>query len=129
MPGRWSPMVEGVGIDVVEIPRMARTIGEWGEAFLGRVFTSRELSYSKGRKNPTPHFAARFAVKEAVAKALSTGWTSGFRWKDVEVENNAAGKPSVVLYGRVRDLLKDSRVLVSISHSENVVVACAIIER
>jgi holo-[acyl-carrier protein] synthase len=122
-------MVEGVGIDVVEIPRMARTIGEWGEAFLEKVFTPRELSYSNARKNPTPHFAARFAVKEAVAKALSTGWTSGFRWKDVEVENNAVGKPSVVLYGRLKDLLKDSRVLVSISHSENVVVACAIIER
>lgn len=125
----WSPMVEGVGIDVVEIPRMARTIGQWGEAFLEKVFTVRELSYSRGRKNPTHHFAARFAVKEAVAKALSTGWASGFRWRDVEVENNAAGKPSVVLYGRIREQLKDSRVLVSISHSENVVVACAIIER
>jgi holo-[acyl-carrier protein] synthase len=129
MRGRWCPMVEGVGIDVVEIPRMARTIGVWGEAFLGKVFTVRELSYSKAKRNPTHHFAARFAVKEAVAKAISTGWASGFRWKDVEVENNAAGKPSVVLYGRVRELLKDSRVLVSISHSENVVVACAIIER
>jgi holo-[acyl-carrier protein] synthase len=123
------PMIEGVGIDVVEIPRMARTIGEWGEAFLDRIFTPRELSYSRARRDPTHHFAARFAVKEAVAKALSTGWSGGFRWKDVEVENNAAGKPSVVLYGRVREILKGSKVLVSISHSENVVVACAIIER
>ena len=122
-------MIEGVGIDVVEVPRMARTIGEWGEAFLEKIFTVRELSYSQARKDPTHHFAARFAVKEAVAKALSTGWASGFRWKDVEVENNASGKPSVVLYGRVGELLKDSKVFVSISHSEHVVVACAIIER
>ncbi len=122
-------MIEGVGVDVVEIPRMARAIGEWGETFLSKIFTLRELAYSRGKKNPTHHFAARFAVKEAVAKALSTGWAEGFRWKDVEVENNAAGKPSVVLYGRVRELLKDSRVLVSISHSENVVVAFAVIER
>ena len=122
-------MIEGVGIDVVEIPRMARTIGEWGEAFLQRIFTLRELSYSRARKNPTDHFAARFAVKEAVAKALSTGWAGGFRWKDVEVENSASGKPSVVLYGRIAERLKDSRIFISISHSENVVVACAIIER
>jgi holo-[acyl-carrier protein] synthase len=122
-------MIEGIGIDVVEIPRMARTIGEWGEPFLDRIFTGRELSYSRSKKDPTHHFAARFAVKEAVAKALSTGWAGGFRWKDVEVENNAAGKPSVVLYGRVKELLKDSNVLVSISHSEHVVVACAIIQR
>ena len=122
-------MIEGVGIDVVEIPRMARTIGDWGGAFLDRIFTARELSYSQSKKNPMHHFAARFAVKEAVAKALATGWSSGFRWKDVEVENNPAGKPSIILYGRVKELLKGSRILVSISHSENVVVACAIIER
>jgi holo-[acyl-carrier protein] synthase len=122
-------MIEGVGIDVVEISRMARAIGERGEAFLDKIFTPKELTYSKGKKNPIHHFAARFAVKEAVAKALSTGWSGGFRWKDVEVENNAAGKPSVILYGRVGELLKDSRVLVSISHSENVVVAFAVIER
>lgn len=108
---------------------MARAIGERGEAFLDKIFTPKELTYSKGKKNPIHHFAARFAVKEAVAKALSTGWSGGFRWKDVEVENNAAGKPSVILYGRVGELLKDSRVLVSISHSENVVVAFAVIER
>jgi len=108
---------------------MARTIADWGQAFLERVFTVRELSYSQARKNPTHHFAARFAVKEAVAKALSTGWASGFRWKDVEVENSASGKPSVVLHGRVGEVLKGSKVHVSISHSENVVVACAIIER
>ena len=121
-------MIKGIGIDVVEIARLQRVINKWGEAFLDKIFTARELTYARSRKDPTPHIAARFAVKEAVAKALSTGWSGSFRWKDVEVENNAAGKPSVALYGQVKESLKGNNVLVSISHSENVVVAFAIIE-
>jgi holo-[acyl-carrier protein] synthase len=121
-------MIEGIGIDVVEVSRVQRAIDSWGNVFLGKIFTPQELDYARSKKNPTPHIAARFAVKEAVAKALATGWSGGFRWKDVEVENDAAGKPAVVLYGRVKELLHGSRVLVSISHSENVVVACAVIE-
>ena len=122
-------MIEGIGIDVIEIKRIHRAIDEWGEMFLGKVFTDRELRYALSKRNPTPHFAARFAVKEAVAKALSTGWRGGFRWKDIEVENDPSGKPTVLLYGKVHEVLSGSRVLVSISHSENVVVAVAVIER
>jgi len=122
-------MIEGIGVDVVEIPRMQRTLDQWGSAFLERVFTAQEISYAHSKKYPTSHIAARFAVKEAVGKALATGWSGGFRWKDVEVENDVTGKPSVVLYGHVRELLKGSRIVVSISHSENVVVALAIIEK
>ena len=121
-------MIEGIGIDVVEIPRMQRAIDAWGDHFLNKIFTDRELGYARSKKNPTHHIAARFAVKEAVAKALSTGWSGGFRWKDVEVENDPAGKPSVILYGRVKDLLTGRRVMVSISHSDAVVVATALIE-
>ena len=122
-------MIEGIGIDVVEIQRVKRAIDTWGHIFLHKIFTQREIAYAESKKNPTHHIAARFAVKEAVAKALATGWSGGFRWKDVEVENDSSGKPSVVLYGHVRELLRGSKVLVSISHSENVVVACAVIER
>ena len=122
-------MIEGIGVDVVEIRRLQRAIDSWGNFFLRRIFTERELAYAQSKKNPTHHIAARFAVKEAVAKALATGWSGGFRWKDVEVENDSSGKPCVALYGHVRDLLSGSKVMVSISHSENVVVAFAVIER
>ncbi|MBI1804706.1 MAG: holo-ACP synthase [Ignavibacteria bacterium] len=122
-------MIEGIGVDVVEIARIRRTIDQWSGTFLNRVFTEQEISYAQSKKNPTPHLAARFAVKEAVAKALTTGWSGGFRWKDVEVQNNSSGKPCVILNGHVRELLKGSRILVSISHSENVVIAFAIIEK
>jgi len=121
-------MVKGIGVDVIEIPRLQQAIDKWGDIFLRKVFTEREYEYSQTKKNQTQHFAARFAVKEAVAKALATGWSGGFSWKDVEVENDAAGKPSVVLSGNLKEILAGKRVHVSISHSENVVVAFAVIE-
>jgi holo-[acyl-carrier protein] synthase len=122
-------MIQGIGVDVVEIERMQHVIDKWGRIFLKKIFTDEELLYANGKMNPTPHIAARFAVKEAVAKALATGWSGGFRWKDVEVRNDEAGKPSVILYGKVKGLLLNSRVMVSISHSENVVIAGAVIEK
>jgi holo-[acyl-carrier protein] synthase len=122
-------VVEGIGIDVVEIPRMEKTMQRWGNVFLKKIFTDREIAYAQSRKNTAHHIAGRFAVKEAVAKALTTGWSGGFRWKDVEVENSATGKPSVILYGNAKKRLSGSVVHVSISHSERVVVACAVIER
>src|SRR5215510_414218 len=98
-------MIVGIGIDVVEISRMKRAVDSWGDVFLNKIFTRDELTYAHSKKNPTPHIAARFAVKEAVAKALATGWSGGFRWKDVEVENDDSGKPTVALYGNVKNLL------------------------
>ncbi len=121
-------MIEGIGVDVVEIARMQKAIDDWGNTFLEKIFTEKELSYARARQNSIQHFAGRFAVKEAVAKALTTGWSEGFRWKDVEIENDKSGKPSVKLYGHVSDLLRNNRVFVSISHSENVVVGFAVIE-
>ena len=129
IPGSLLIMVEGIGVDVVEIKRLQETVTKWGDVFLRKIFTGKELRYARSKKDPVPHIAARFAVKEAVAKALSTGWSGGFRWKDVEVENDSSGKPSVILYGAMKDLLAGGKVFVSISHSENVVVAFAVIEK
>ncbi len=122
-------MIVGIGIDVVEIHRMNELIGRWGERFFEKVFTPKEIEYASTKSNSTQHYAGRFAVKEAVAKALSTGWSGGFRWKDVEVTNDDLGKPSVQLYGHVLGLLTNCTVFVSISHSENVIVAVAVIEK
>ena len=121
-------MIEGIGVDVVEIQRIQEVITTWGDRFLQKTFTETELAYAHSKANPVPHIAARFAVKEAVAKALATGWSGGFRWKDVEVRNDESGKPSVILYGKVKEILKESRIMVSLSHSDTVVVAFAVIE-
>ncbi len=121
-------MIEGIGIDIVEIDRMEQTIRSWGDKFYEKIFTEREIAYANSKKFPVQHLAGRFAVKEAVAKAISTGWSEGFKWKDVEVENDLRGKPSVILHGRLKTLLKDSSVLISLSHSQTMVVAMAIIQ-
>jgi holo-[acyl-carrier protein] synthase len=121
-------VVEGIGIDIVEIVRMEKAVDQWGNAFLERIFTPNELAYAKSKALPGQHLAGRFAVKEAVAKALASGWSGGFRWKDVEVENDPSGKPAVAVHGAVKVALGDRRLLISISHSGAVAVACAIIE-
>jgi holo-[acyl-carrier protein] synthase len=121
-------MITGIGTDVVEIFRFKKTLNDWGNHFLEKVFTENELRYAHSRKDFVQHLAARFAAKEAVAKAISTGWSQGFRWKDVEITNELTGKPAVTLSGKVKDLLKEQEIFISLSHSETVVVAFVVIE-
>ena len=90
-------MVEGLGVDVVEIDRVRGVVDRWGDHFLRKVFTDGELAYARSKKDGVQHLAARFAVKEAVGKALSTGWQGGFRWRDIEVGNASNGRPMVTL--------------------------------
>lgn len=122
-------MIVGIGIDVVEIQRMKKVIDEWGDLFLERVFTSNELKYSLTKRNFVQHLAARFAAKEAVAKAISTGWSGIFRWKDVEISNDRSGKPVIALYGKLKEHFSVNKIYVSLSHSENVVVAFVVVEK
>jgi holo-[acyl-carrier protein] synthase len=122
-------VVEGLGVDVVEIGRVKGVVDRWGDHFLGKIFTDGEIAYARSKKNAVHHLAARFAVKEAVAKALATGWQGGFRWKDIEVGNDANGKPTVTLSGDLRTRLAGANIHVSISHSDTVVVGVAIVER
>ena len=122
-------MVEGLGVDVVEVGRIRQVVDRWGDHFLKKIFTEGELAYAGAKRDGVQHLAARFAVKEAVAKALSTGWRGSFRWKDIEVGNDAWGKPSVALSGGLRNRLAGANIHVSISHSDSVVVGVAIIER
>jgi|WetSurMetagenome_2_1015567.scaffolds.fasta_scaffold318384_2 holo-[acyl-carrier protein] synthase len=121
-------MIVGIGTDIVEIYRFKKTVTEWGKHFLEKVFTENELRYAHSRKDFIQHLAARFAAKEAVAKAISTGWSKGFRWKDVEIQNELSGKPSVTLFGRMKELLNNQHIFISLSHSETVVVAFAVID-
>jgi holo-[acyl-carrier protein] synthase len=121
-------MIQGIGVDVVDVERMKAILAEQGAAFIGRVFTDTEISYCRSKQNPEQHFAARFAAKEAFSKAMQTGWSGIFRWKDVEVVNEQSGAPRVLLYTEVAESLGNSRVHLSLSHTENTVVALAVIE-
>ena len=122
-------MIQGIGVDLIEIERIRGSIDEFGETFLRKIFTDVEIAYCRSRKNPVQHFAARFAAKEAVSKALATGWSGEFEWKNIEVSNELSGKPSIVLHGSTSQALEKSVIHISLSHSDSSVVAFAIIER
>src|SRR5258708_23782454 len=96
--------VHGIGVDLVRIPRMRDVIARWDERFLRRVFTEGEIAYCRARRDPVPHFAARFAAKEAATKALGTGLSLGVRWRDLEVHRARGQAPRLVLHGRARQL-------------------------
>ena len=120
--------IQGIGVDVIDLQRIRRTIEEMGDAFVRKLFTEAEIAYCQAKKAPHQHFAARFAAKEAVSKALQTGWGGVFRWKDGEVVNEPSGAPKVLLHNDLARVLKDSIVHLTISHTENTVVAFAVIE-
>jgi holo-[acyl-carrier protein] synthase len=121
--------VIGIGTDIVECLRIAQMIERHGELFLTRVFTPPEIEYCSSRKAATQHYAGRWAAKEAILKALGTGWSRGIRWRDMEIRNDAAGKPSVALGGGARELcerLGIGDILISISHCRTHATALAV---
>jgi holo-[acyl-carrier protein] synthase len=121
-------VIRGIGIDILEIQRIRRTIERYGDPFLEKVFTPGEIAYCKGKHNMYQHFAARLASKEAFSKALATGWRGAFRWKDVEIINDTSGQPHIRLHGPLRPGLAVSTILVTLSHSDSHVVAAVVIE-
>jgi holo-[acyl-carrier protein] synthase len=123
------PDIIGIGTDITECLRIARMIERHGELFLGRVYTPEELRYCQSRKQATQHYTGRWAAKEAVLKALGTGWRRGISWRDIEVLNDPAGKPLVTLRGgakEVADRLGIALMLVTISHCHTHATATAI---
>jgi holo-[acyl-carrier protein] synthase len=112
-------MVKGSGIDIVEIPKLEKAVRRWGDVFLNRIYTQRELAYARGKRYPLQHLAARFAAKEAIFKALGTKPDIAF--KDIEIINDKFGRP----FCRIRN--RRSLISLSLSHTENYAVACAIL--
>ncbi len=117
-----------VGIDIIEIDRIADVIARHGDRFLNRIYTPDELKHCRGR---IPELAARFAAKEAVMKALGTG-VRGVSWKDIEVLPNRRGKPLVFLYGRGAKRAKEIQLRgleISLTHSKLYAIASVVGER
>ena len=117
----------GIGIDIVEVSRIENMAGEH-EQFLTRVYTKHEITYCTKKKNKYQHFAARFAAKESVLKALGVGWGRDIKWTDVEVVNDSLGRPRINAYGGVKRLMEQKgvvEILVSLSHIAHYAVASA----
>ncbi|PYN45875.1 MAG: holo-[acyl-carrier-protein] synthase [Candidatus Rokuibacteriota bacterium] len=109
---------------------MRTTIDRWQDRFVGRVFTDAEIAYCRARRDPAPHFAARFAAKEAGFKALGTGLQMGVRWRELEVRREREEAPTLVLSGRAREIglvRGASRVLLSLTHEGDYALAQAIL--
>ncbi|MCB2204297.1 holo-ACP synthase [bacterium] len=118
----------GIGVDIEEIRRFEELTGKWGRRFEEKVFTAEEIAYCEGKTLPPQHFAARFAAKEAFAKAIGTGWTGAFRWSDVEVRNDELGKPELLLHNSLQERFGTMRLHLSLSHGGSYVTAMVVIE-
>ena len=115
-------VVVGLGTDIIEIDRIAEVFRR-NPRFGPRIFTSKELGYCLGHQNCFPHLAARFAAKEAVAKALGRP----FSWQDVEISNNSNGKPEVYLHGQAKEFAVRKKIIMTMSHSHAYATAVALV--
>lgn len=119
----------GHGIDIVETGRIARMIDEHSDRFLERCFTAGERGYAGERRRRDEHLAGRFAAKEAVLKALGTGWRDGIAWTDIEVVLLPSGQPAVKLHGAAARIAGDMGITqwsLSITHTADYAAASVI---
>ena len=121
-------MVLGIGIDIIEIDRIKKSVDKYGDLFLNKIYTQTEINYSLSKKNKYQHLAARFAAKEAIYKALSSDTDYIYSWQDIEIYNESNGLPNVLLSGPLKDYLgADKELKISMSHSDNYVTCVAIV--
>src|SRR6266851_2630101 len=125
-------MVLGLGTDLMETRRVQESIDRYGDRFLERIFTPEEIAYcQRKRKNAAESFAARFAAKEAGAKALGTGISRGVSWKEFEVRREASGRPTLHLSGRAAERAEAMGVVrteLSLTHSRSTAMALVVLE-
>src|SRR3954451_6759995 len=124
-------MIIGTGVDICEVPRIAESIARFGDRFLQRVFTEREIRYCQSKKNSVERFAARFAAKEAAMKALGTGASRGVTWKSIEVGHAPGGRPLLHLHGKtaqIAERLGVRQISLSLTHTESTAMAIVIFE-
>jgi holo-[acyl-carrier protein] synthase len=124
-------MVLGLGSDLIEIARIEKSIQRFGARFLERVFTPAEIAYCQTKKNAAESFAARFAAKEAGAKALGTGISNGIAWPEIEVRREATGRPVLHWSGRALERVEAMgvrRTSLSLTHAQEIALAVVVVE-
>jgi holo-[acyl-carrier protein] synthase len=124
-------MILGTGIDLAEVPRVRASIERYGERFVRRVFTDKEIAYVERKANKYERYAARFAAKEAGMKAIGTGWRGGIRWQDFEVVNLPSGRPTLNFHGVAAEYARRlgvANVQLSLTHTADLGMAFVILE-
>ena len=118
-------MIKGIGTDIIDVNRIKGMIERTGDRFYTRILTENEIAYCKSFSKPEPHFAGRFAAKEAYSKSLGTGVGKDYSWKDIEILNDDRGKP-YINHLKENEFSKDI-YHISISHTDE--YACAMVTR
>jgi holo-[acyl-carrier protein] synthase len=124
-------MIVGSGIDMVEIGRIQQSIDRYGQRFLRRVYTAGEQAYCLRKRKSAESFAARFAAKEAGAKALGTGISQGVSWLEIEVVREPGGRPTLQFHGRAAEFaarLGAGRAALSMTHTAELAMASVVLE-
>ncbi len=124
-------MILGIGIDIIEVARIAASFEKFGERFVNRILLPGEITYCLTHKNPAPFLAVRFAAKEAISKAFGTGIGAALSWQDMEIRRKESGEPFVILHGKGSELFtarNAKQLLVSLSHTEHYAAATAVLE-
>jgi len=124
-------LVVGIGIDIMEIPRVERLLKKATDSFLNRFFTKKEIAYCKKRKRKCENFAAIFAGKEALLKALGIGWQIGVRFVDIEILHDVHGKPMVLVYGKTKEIaykLNVRNIFIAMSYCDKYAIAQVLLE-
>jgi holo-[acyl-carrier protein] synthase len=124
-------MIVGAGIDITEIPRIQHSMERFGARFLNRIYTADEKAYCLRKRNSAESLAARFAAKEAAAKALGTGISRGVTWREIEVVRQPGGRPSLRFHGRAAERAERMGVrnsALSLTHSNQVAMSSVILE-
>ncbi len=116
-----------IGHDIVDISRIEESIAKFGDRFLFKLFSQNEIAYCQSKGNPSIHFAGRFAGKEAIAKALGTGFGEYLKWQDIEILNDELGKPCVIMSKDLKNAYPNHLISISISHTQTIASAVAIV--
>ena len=124
-------VILGIGSDLAEVSRIRRSIENYGDRFLQRIYTDGERAYASRKANAAERFAARFAAKEAGMKAIGTGLRHGITWKDFEVANEPSGRPTLRLTGvakQIAERLGAQRISLSLTHTAEMAFAVVVLE-
>ena len=124
-------MILGIGIDIIEVARIAASLEKFGHRFGKRILLPDEIAYCLAHRHPAPFVAARFAAKEAISKAFGTGIGAQLGWQDMEIAHRESGEPYVILHGKGKNLFESRRgknLFVSISHTDAYAAVVAVLE-
>lgn len=119
-------LIKGIGNDIIEIDRIRKTIDKYGHQFYNKILTGGELEYCLSHKNPAPSIASRFSVKEAIAKALGTGFGKKVSFLDIEILHDELGRPFPEFTDSLNNYFNTPHLLISMSHCKEYATAVAI---